>query len=118
MIPLWLKPTLVLLVMLGTMAQGPVEPPERYPGQHSHMHPPSDFFCERHDPAQEHDCHCKRMTGEDDPLCESEPDVRECEVWCWAHAHEVPDGKGGMKWESSHCKCPVICTMKDHTATR
>ena len=122
------KLTQVLLLMFGLAVQQPGwvmlagqgMPSECFSGG-VHPHPPNEKFCEQHNPMEEHDCKCKRMTAENDPLCEGEPDVRECELWCYAKGHFVKDESKRVdpicgvrgSWHSSHCRCPIMC----HTGT-
>jgi len=83
--------------------------PDAYPGQSSHAHPPTDYFCEHRSetslPARECDCH--RVAT--DLACEGEPVAPVCRSYCFEKAHQVPDGQGGMKWEGSHCHCEIFC---------
>jgi hypothetical protein len=98
----------LLLALAVTQGQEPYRPD----GHRSH--PPVGWQCSPDAKEVEHRCTCHRMAGGvDDPLCEGEPDPRECSVHCWAHAHQVPDGLGGVRWESSHCACPVTCAATD-----
>lgn len=109
-----MKPILVALVVaFSYVQQGSTD--EQYSGQAQHAHPPDSFFCRDKPQPGEHECHCKRMTGDDDPLCENEPDVRECSVFCFAKRHFVPNDKARVDpitgqrgtWHPSHCNCPV-----------
>jgi hypothetical protein len=132
---LW-KPTIVALSFYGLGVQGAttyappppeyaqgevpytppsIDRPEAYPGQHGHSEPPDDFICHDKPEPGEHECHCKRMTGESDTLCEAEPDVSGCESWCWATSTLVPDDTGPINIDgqhyrrhASHCRCPVM----------
>lgn len=115
-----LGPALLLTLGLAVQDPGAAPPkPENYPGQSSHAHPPPGWECRDKPLPGEHECHCKRMTGTDDPLCENEPDPRECEVWCYAKRHFDYDQKGRLdpitgqrgRWHASHCKCPITCEV-------
>lgn len=111
-----------MLLALGLLVQEQGSG-EAYPGQSYHADPPAEFFCRNVPLPGEHECHCKRMNTEDDPMCENVPDTRDCESYCWANRHFIPDerrprdpmmGQRGY-WHQPHCKCPVTCkTGGDH----
>lgn len=109
----------VLLFAFGLMVQDPGAPPpkpESYPGQSSHAHPPAGWECRDKPLPGEHECHCKKMRADDDPLCENEVESPECEVYCWAKRHFDYDAKGPTdpitgnrgRWHAAHCKCPLM----------
>ena len=114
-----MRPILVAIVVGLSYVQSGSVPPEQYPGQTTHAHPPDGTIC-RHTPRPgDLPCSCKRMTAPDDPLCENEPDVLGCSVYCWAKQHFVPSPNGPHRdpitgargtMHRSHCQCPIMKT--------
>lgn len=103
---------------IGIQAVAPQEgKPERhedYPGQSSHAKPPDGWYCS-YTAKDEHHCDCKRVPTAGELCEESEPDVAECKVWCWAHATPKYDESGKVTgYSTSHCLCPVDCKVPSH----
>ncbi len=88
---------------LGLMAlQTGQQPPEAYPGQHSHAEPPKGWFCSTENKNPAHKCACKRMAKAtpEDPLCEEQdaPESPQCTVYC----------------HKDFCRCDITCSVPEH----